>query len=75
MESGALDNAPGMLNGISGTIYIDENGAVYRYDAAEGTASVVYWPDHGEKEIIIPASIPLKNGNNCALTSVENSAF
>lgn len=74
IEDGAMDGAPGPLDGLSGTVYVDAQGVVYKYDVETGNASVVYCPN-GVAAVTIPKAFSPEEGVTCTVTAVEPSAF
>ena len=74
IADGAFANAPAPLTGLSGTVYVDDQGVVYSYDASAGTAKLVYVPGN-VTEVTIPESITPKAGVTCKVTSVGSNAL
>lgn len=71
---GSFDSAPAPLNGLSGDIYVDDQGAVYQYDSSAGTATLVYVPS-GVTTLTVPASLSLEDGGSCPVTGVGKDAL
>lgn len=65
---------PEPLDALVGTVYVDEQGVVYKYDAATLTASVAYVPYDAEN-IVIPAEITPKSDVTCKINTVDTYAF
>ena len=74
VADGALKGAGAPLSGVSGPIYVDENGIVYTYDEDAQTAKVAYCPP-GLENVTIPAAIPSESEVPCTVTAVGESAF
>ncbi len=56
VEEGAFDNAPAPYTGLSGWIYVTEDGVVYTLDTETNEATLYYVPD-GLTSVTIPATI------------------
>lgn len=74
IEEGAMDKAVKPLTQLVGTVYVDEEGVVYQYDAESETAVVAYCPPE-LVDCVIPASIQPEEGVTCAVTGVGENAF
>lgn len=62
------------LNNLTGTIWVDTQGIVYKYDATTFTASVAYVP-FDITTATIPATITPQDGVTCTVNSVDTYAF
>ncbi|MCD7733284.1 MAG: leucine-rich repeat protein [Oscillospiraceae bacterium] len=56
IEDGAFDNAPAPYTGLSGWIYVDENGVIYTLDTTTNEATLYYVPED-VTELTVPATI------------------
>ncbi|MGN1457705.1 MAG: leucine-rich repeat protein, partial [Acutalibacteraceae bacterium] len=65
---------PAPLDALVGTVYVDEQGVVYKYDATTLTASVAYVPYDAEN-IVIPAEITPESDVTCKINTVDTYAF
>ena len=74
ITEGAFANAPAPLTGLSGTVYVDDQGVVYSYDASVGTAKVVYVPAD-VTSVIIPETIAPEEGVTVSVTAVGANAL
>ena len=74
ITEGAFANAPAPLAGLSGTVYVDDQGVVYSYDASAGTAKVVYVPAD-VTSVIIPETITPEEGVTVSVTAVGANAL
>lgn len=72
--SGVFDSMPAPLNGLVGTVWVDAQGVVYKYDSKTLTASVAYVP-FDVTEVIIPETITPESSITCTVNSVDNYAF
>ncbi len=56
IEDGAFDNAPAPYTGLSGWIYVDDNGVIYTLDTDTYEATLYYIPD-GLTSLTVPETI------------------
>lgn len=70
---GALAGAPAPFSGLSGTIWVDGQGAIYTYDKTEGTAALFYCPA-GVEALNVPGTIA-PNGVTCTVNTVQQNAL
>ena len=73
IKPGALAGAPAPFSGLSGTIWVDETGAVYTYDEAAKTAALFYCPA-GVPDMKVPGTIA-PNGVSCTVNTVKQNAL
>lgn len=69
-----FEDMPTPLNTLYGTIWVDEQGVVYKYDKTTLTASVAYVP-YGLKNVTIPKTITPETDVNCIVNEVGKDAF
>ncbi len=74
IDDGVFDDMPAPLNALSGTVWVDSQGVVYKYDATTLTASVAYVP-YGLTSVTIPETITPEDGVICTVNSVDMYAF
>lgn len=75
IEANVFDDMPAPLNNLSGsTIWVDEQGVVYKYDKIALTASVAYVP-YGVKNITIPKTITPETDVTCVVNEVCKDSF
>lgn len=74
IDEGVFNDMPVPLNSLSGTVWVDSQGVVYKYDSEFRTASVAYVP-YGQTSINIPATIIPEDGLTCTVNSVDSYAF
>lgn len=74
IDEGVFDDMPAPLNALSGSVWVDSQGVVYKYDSESRTASVAYVP-YGQTSINIPATIIPEDGLTCTVNSVDSYAF
>lgn len=74
IDEGVFDDMPVPLNSLSGTVWVDSQGVVYKYDSESRTASVAYVP-YGQTSINIPTTITPEDGLTCTVISVDSYAF
>lgn len=74
VEKGAFSQKEEPLKSLEGTVYVDGQGVLYRYDSESKTAEVVYC-QNGYKEICIPAQIEPEEGLYCNVVSIGKDAF
>ena len=70
---GALAGAPAPFSGLSGTIWVDGQGAIYTYDAAAKTAALFYCPA-GVEALNVPGTIA-PNGVPYTVNTVKQNAL
>lgn len=64
-----FEDMPSPLNTLYGTIWVDEQGVVYKYDKSTLTASVAYIP-YGVKSVTIPKTIMPETDVTCVVNEV-----
>lgn len=64
-----FEDMPSPLNTLYGTIWVDEQGVVYKYDKSTLTASVAYIP-YGVKSVTIPKTITPETDITCVVNEV-----
>lgn len=64
-----FEDMPSPLNTLYGTIWVDEQGVVYKYDKTTLTASVAYIP-YGVKSVTIPKTITPETDITCVVNEV-----
>lgn len=64
-----FEDMPSPLNTLYGTIWVDEQGVVYKYDKSTLTASVAYIP-YGVKSVTIPKTITPETDVTCVVNEV-----
>ena len=69
IEPGALASSEEPLASLSGTVWVDEQGVLYSYDATAGTATLVNIPA-GVLEVTIPETITPTGDGTCTVTAV-----
>lgn len=70
IENNVFEDMPAPLNNLSGsTIWVDEQGVVYKYDKTSLTASVAYIP-YGVKSVVIPKAITPETDVTCVVNEV-----
>lgn len=74
IDEGVFEDMPAPLNGLSGTVWVDNQGVVYKYDKSSLTASVAYVP-YGLTSVTIPGTITPEDGVTCIVNSVDSYAF
>lgn len=74
IEQGVFDEMPKPLDELYGTVWVDSQGVVYKYDASTLTASVAYVP-FGLTEVTIPQSITPEDNVTCTVNAVDSYAF
>lgn len=74
ISAGVFDDMPEPLNSLVGTIWVDAQGVVYKYDASTLTASVAYVP-FDVTEVTIPETITPEDSVICTVDSVDQYAF
>lgn len=65
---------PEPLKSLTGTVWVDAQGIVYKYDATTSTASVAYVP-FDITTATIPATITPEDGITCTVNAVDTYAF
>lgn len=73
IERGAFASADEPLASLSGTVYVDDQGILYSYDAKAGTATLVNIPND-VTEANIPATLEPEPGVTVAVTGVAQGA-
>ena len=73
-KTGPFAHAPAPLTDLIGTVYIDEQGILYRYDVTSATAELLY-VSPGVTNVVIPAAIPAEDGTVCTVTSVGKNCL
>lgn len=74
ISEGVFANMPDPLNNLVGTIWVDSQGVVYKYDALTLSASVAYVP-FDITHVTIPATIEPEDGVVCTINTVDKNAF
>lgn len=69
VEAGAFASAEEPLASLEGTIYVDDQGILYSYDAKTGTATLVNIPNN-VVDAAIPAAFSPEDGVTCTVTGV-----
>lgn len=69
-----FEDMPTPLNTLYGTIWVDEQGVVYKYDKTTLTASVAYVP-YGITSVTIPKTITPETDIICTVNEVGTYAF
>lgn len=70
IQNNVFEDMPAPLNNLSGsTIWVDEQGVVYKYDKTTLTASVAYIP-YGVKSVTIPKTIMPETDVICVVNEV-----
>ena len=70
----AFGHALEPLTNLTGTVYVDSQGILYRYDAAAKTAELVY-VSPGITAAQIPGTIPAEDGTLCTVNTVGTNAL
>ena len=75
VADGALSPWRMPLAELSGTVYVDDQGVIYTYDAEKKTAAV-YYVQPGVPNVTIPRSIFTEDGlTECVITTVKQNAL
>lgn len=73
IEAGAFASADEPLTSLSGTVYVDDQGILYSYDAQAGTATLVNIPND-VVDAKIPATLTPEPGVSVTVTGVAQNA-
>ncbi len=74
IQNNVFEDMPAPLNNLSGsTIWVDEQGVVYKYDKSTLNASVAYIP-YGVKSVTIPKTIMPETDVTCVVNEVGKNS-